>query len=221
MDGVLRYGKYYRGTLYVKGNIANEVSGEAYLRVYFEGKEECVEYPIGQIAVMNAVEAGAITHAVLNGIVAEDQSGTIRNYGIMAHVKVAEKIVITGLDFGFDNLGLCGKSSMVYTPEQYKAGIDSAMENDRLNVYVRDAYQVHRVDRINEDAEICLEEGEYYIYFPIVVSEEQVPELDQGALEITYVSDDGEAGVFVTNSCPYFTAPNRAEAELDQMFRGE
>ena len=63
MDGVLRYGKYYRGTLYVEGNIEDEVSGEAYLRVYFGGKEDCTEYPIGQIAVLDAVNEGVITNA--------------------------------------------------------------------------------------------------------------------------------------------------------------
>lgn len=216
-----RYGEYYQGTIIVEGIINKSVSGKSYLRVYYKDREEYNEYEIGQIAVIDKTNSthDVITYALAGGVVKEDHSGKIRNYGVVVHWKVAEEIMVTGLDFGFDNLGVSGDDYIIYTSQQYQSGIKSAIENDKFDKYVNDAYEKQIVSEINKNVEIALTEGEYYIYFPIEVCGENIPELDQGALKIKYQTKSGKIGSLVTNSWPYFSAYVITEEELIEMFQ--
>lgn len=216
-----RYGKYYQGTIIVEGILDKGMSGKAYLQVYFKDKEGYSEYEIGQIAVIDKANSAhdIITYALAGGVVEEDHSGKIRTYGVIVHWKVAEEIIVTSLDFGFDNLGVSSDDYIIYTPQQYQSGIKSAIENDKFDKYVNDAYETHMVSEINKSVDITLTEGEYYIYFPIEVCGEDIPELDQGALKIKYQTKSGKTGILVTNSWPYFSNLRISEEELIEMFQ--
>ncbi len=216
------YNTYRCGYLVLTGTLV-ESSGAATLIVLFAGEEESRSYDLGQMSVIDAsdTEYTAISSFACGGIVAINDDDRIENYGIIMHCYVEEEITITQVGFGLESIGVDASRCQVYTPEEYGDTIMDAIDNNTLDEYVENAYQIHTVDSVDITAEITLEPGEYYLYLPMVELEDNDQTIDIATLCVQYTNQSGESKNFVVGGCHFFGGFTQPADVLEAWFAEE
>ncbi len=184
----------------------SETEGDAYLILRFASETERRTYYLGEISILDSGEnAGTeIQSLVSGGVVLQDEDGWVNTYGVVIHCTIANPITLIGLGFGLENMGLDGSRAVIYSPQEYQKEIYTAIEQSCLDEVMADAYQMQYGDSFSEETQITLEEGEYYIYLPIMKREENHMTIDQGTYVIRYLTENGEEKTLVSGCWPFF-----------------
>ncbi len=199
------YNTFYIGYMVISGEFS-ETEGDAYLILRFASETERRTYYLGEISILDSGEnAGTeIQSLVSGGVVLQDEDGWVNTYGVVIHCTIANPITLIGLGFGLENMGLDGSRAVIYSPQEYQKEIYTAIEQSCLDEVMADAYQMQYGDSFSEETQITLEEGEYYIYLPIMKREENHMTIDQGTYVIRYLTENGEEKTLVSGCWPFF-----------------
>ena len=207
---------YYAGQLCVTVNDLNE-GGSVVLEVAFND-QSIKTYDAGNVGVIQKQENDGRVHIdALGGVVAEDDDGMVWSYGIILKCYVYNTVTIRTIDFDIEELGLSLENAVVYTTEEYKKEILSAILNTNYDEYVADAYKRHYSENLNDTGTITLESGEYYLYLPILWKNEDGYQIAQGAVNVTYESEEG---VYVETSgqFPFYSSTACSYKMLKELF---
>ena len=215
----LIYETYYMGYMTLNVDL-KETSGTALLQIQFADEETVREFDLGNISVLDngTTNYADVAQMVCGGIVATDEDGNVFTYGVVIHCELLNDITITQIGFGLEDVGVDADACIVYTPAEYANGVRDAIDNTEFDQYCDSAYEKKYVDVIDGSADIQLSVGEYYLYFPIQFTGEDVPALNQGVIVLTYENASGSENTFISSSWPYFTEMSKPRAVLDEMF---
>ena len=212
------YERYYVGYLTIYGSF-KESSGKMALNVQTKYDSEIREYDLGVCSVIDTrfSENVDIVEMMCGGVVKEDEDENVCTYGIIVHINVAEDIYINEIHLGLDNVGLDTENYLIFTPVEYKNSVYKNIDEVTFDKYYENAYVKKYVTDIDAVADIKLEKGEYYMYFPVEYIE-NTPVICQGVVNIEYTTSDGTRNNFISNCFPYFTEFGKSEESLKMMF---
>ena len=208
-------GEYYRGTIKLTGTFSNECWGDMYLLVSEKDKEEQQKYELGECYVIDNRETDFtdISRLQCSGVLKTDEKENIFTYGVILNIETECEITIRKIDLALYRTGLDTDHYIIFSPQEYKSKVEGCVEETRFNEIFKDAYIKKTADRLNNTIELDLKKGEYYIYFPLVFEEENIPGLIQSVVKLEYT--DGKPGngniSFVSDCFPYFTEPKKSE----------
>lgn len=219
IEDKLLYDKYHRGNMVVTADL-QECSGDAFLCIKFKGEDEIVKYPLGSYGVSDYSNNSydGIVQLVSGGVIKTDEEGNVFTYGVIVHCEIGKELTITKVDFGLDSAGLSTDKYVIYSPDEYKNNIRTSLDEVTFDQHVSNAYEKRFVSKINNEANILLGKGEYYLYFPVEYIDSESPVVSQATICISYMTSEGVEGSFVSNCNPFFMEYTKDEQVIDKMF---
>ena len=213
------YDEYYMGNISVNADL-KEAQGEACLVIQFDTEESVCEFSLGTLSILDngSTTFDSVSQLIAGGVVATDENDNVFTYGIIVHCEIAEPITITEIGLGLNNVGLIADDCIIYTPSEYQGDIVDLIDNTEYDQLVPMAYTKQYAEYIDKSADIELDAGEYYIYFPVVITDDDVPAVNQASIVFKYRAQSGEDHTFVSSSWPFFSEMTKSVDMLEKMF---
>ena len=213
-------GDYYKGIMKITGEFEQECSGDMYLLVSMKEKGKQQKYELGKCAVVDnsRTDYSDITQMQCGGVVKMDEKENVYTYGVITHVETGRDISIKKIDLALEHIGLATDQYVIYSHKEYKEKIENSLDETTFDKICKDAYIKKRVDFLNNTIDLDLKKGEYYIYFPLVFTENDTPGLVQSVIRIQYTNGTDKEKGFVSNCFPYFSEFSKNETVVKNMF---
>lgn len=92
-----------------------------------------------------------------------------------------------------------------------------SVKEPSMDKIYKKAYKKKVVDSLDSSINLKLKRGEYYIYFPFLFTDKDVPSVTSAVLRISYKAD-GKKQQYISESSSYFTEYMKSEFILEKMF---
>jgi hypothetical protein len=178
---------YYQNSMTIRFDKLKATLGDVSLTLNFNDGETA-SYDIGSISFtdINEVDSLAITsqyieYAYINPALFVAEDGILQIPAVAICIAVLDDITIQSLKFGFSELGFAARGVQVFTEAEYDSHVSQKLEDMQLHEIIEDIYVPQYTDKVDEQCQVDLSAGIYYLIVPIEMTKEAYKPIRAGA----------------------------------------